>query len=218
VLFLDEIDALPPPAQGKLLRFLQERTFKPLGSESVQHVDVRVLAATNRDIEALVRTQRFRADLFFRLNVLPIQMIPLRDRAPDIPVLAAHFLDAAARADGGPARRLTAGAQAKLASHAWPGNVRELENVIQRTVAMAEGEWIDADDLPFTPAGGRAAVAAGSFREARARVVASFERSFVEELLRKHDGNVSAAAREAKKDRRAFGRLAKKHGLDRTAR
>jgi two-component system response regulator GlrR len=231
-LFLDEVDALSLPAQGKLLRFLQERTFKPLGDERHRQADVRVLAATNRDLGALVAQQRFRADLYFRLGVLLVHLMPLRERAGDIPILVAHFLERCAAATGR-TLRLTPAAVEHLVGHDYPGNVRELSNLIQRAAVMVEGEEIDVGDLEIKrpPATSSEATARASappsaslgpvrrgdtFREAKARAVEEFERAFVAELLRKHAGNITRASREARKDRRAFGRLVKKLGLDRT--
>ena len=214
-LFLDEIDALPLIGQSKLLRFLQERTFKPLGADRFVRADVNVLAATNRNLDSLVREQRFRADLYFRLNVLTLHMQPLRQRREDIQLLAQHFADAicAEQALG----RTTVSPQSvrKLTHHDWPGNVRELYNVMQRAVLYADGGPIRPCHIVFAP-GGEPRAEDGeqsSFRQAREKVIEAFERAYVDELLRRHGGNVSRAAREARKERRAFGRLAKKYGI-----
>ena len=214
-LFLDEVDALPAAAQSKLLRFLQERTFKPLGADRFVRADVNVLAATNRDIDALVREHRFRSDLYFRLNVLSLHLVPLRARREDIPVLARHFVEVICAEQGLARKTLTPPAVRKLSLYGWPGNVRELYNVIQRALVFSEGDAIRPIDVtPHAmrddePDGGEAP----SFRQARARALESFERGFVEELLQRHGGNVTRAAREAQKDRRAFGRLIKKYSL-----
>jgi DNA-binding NtrC family response regulator len=211
-LFLDEVDALSPSAQAKLLRFLQERTYKPLGAERFLRADVRILAATNRDLETFVRQKGFREDLFFRLNVLRLQVPPLRERRGDIELLARSFLDAACREAGLPAKHFGPCALRKLAHYDWPGNVRELVNIVQRTVLFSPGAQILASHIPLPepPAEGPPE----TFRRAKARVVENFERVFVDSLLRKHQGNVTRAAHEAQKDRRAFGRLVKKHGLE----
>jgi len=227
VLFLDEVDALSMVAQAKLLRFLQDHCYRPLGSDRFIQASVRVVAATNRDLGARVRDGRFRADLFFRLNVLRIDVPPLRERRTDIPLLAAHFLH---RWDGVRAhpRAPTAAALAKLCGHAWPGNVRELENVLRRTLATIAQDAVEIDetdvDLAWTLVATQAgppvvAQSAGvvrpgvaeSFRVAKARAIAEFERCFVVQLLREHDGNITQAARAAHKDRRALGRLVKKY-------
>ncbi|HEY8077304.1 MAG TPA: sigma-54 dependent transcriptional regulator [Labilithrix sp.] len=151
-LFLDEIGEIPPATQVKLLRVLQERSFERVGGNEVITVDVRVIAATNRDLAADVSAGRFREDLFYRLNVVHIEMPPLRVRGADIVALADHFvrrfaLENHKRIDG-----LTEQARSKLMGHRWPGNVRALENMIERAVVLCEGSTIDADDLPFEAA------------------------------------------------------------------
>jgi DNA-binding NtrC family response regulator len=225
VLFLDEVDALSPVAQAKLLRFLQERSYRPLGGDRFIEADVRVLAATNRDLAALVEERRFRADLYFRLNVLRIEIIPLRQRPGDIPLLARHFLRRVAgdRAGGtsSPERRLSDAALQKLGRYHWPGNVRELENVLVRALVRAapNAPEIDEGDIDLAVTAAPAAMAPPadpaprdeSFRLAKARAVAEFERVFVREMLHRHGGNITRAARAAGKDRRAFGRLVKKY-------
>lgn len=216
-LFLDEVDSLSLSAQAKLLRFLQERTYKPLGADRFVHANVTVLAAVNQDPERLVAQQRLRADLFFRLNVLRLYLPPLRQRRDDIPLLARHFVDSVCAETGTGRKTLTPTAIRKLSQHDWPGNARELLNVIQRAVLFSEGSQIlpghvftsdplhDAEpDETF-----------GGFREARSQAVAAFEKLYVENVLRKHEGNVTRAAREAGKDRRAFGRLVKKYRIQR---
>jgi DNA-binding NtrC family response regulator len=215
VLFLDEVDALSPAAQGKLLRFLQERTFKPLGAERFRTANLRIIAATNGNLEALVEQRRFRADLFFRLNILPLRLMPLRERHSDIPLLAECFLRSSSLA-GQVTKRFTLRAIEALCDYSWPGNVRELYNLVQRAVVLGEHTEIDAEDLlPNNPCASttRATGPELSFREAKARAVAEFEKNFVESLLRRCQGNISRASREAGKDRRAFGRLVKKYSL-----
>jgi len=217
-LFLDEIDSLSQPSQAKLLRFLQERTYRPLGSDRFVRADVNVLAASNGDLEKMVGEHRFRSDLFFRLNVLRLHMIPLRERRGDIPVLARHFLEELCAEQGESPKSLAAATVTMLMQATWPGNVRELYNVMQRAVVFSKGPWIlpsdiaigdDArDDDPAAPDG---------FRQARARAIEAFERSYVMEALRKHNGNITQSARYARQDRRAFGRLVKRYGIDRTS-
>ena len=223
-LFLDEIDSLSAPAQAKLLRFLQERTYRPLGGDRFVRANVNVIAATNRDLEALVGEQKFRADLFFRLSVLRLHMIPLRERRDDIPLLARHFLDSICAEDRVPRKVLAASALVELRRQAWPGNVRELHNVVQRAFVYAPGTHLlpvhiasaqtrsagEADDLAARD--GKACV---SFRAARTRAIEGFERLYVIEMLKEHNGNITRAARGAGQDRRAFGRLVKRHGIDR---
>src|SRR5262249_53877907 len=129
-LFLDEIDSLSLAAQAKLLRFLQDQTFRPLGGERHERADVRIIAASNRDLEARVQAKEFRADLFFRLNILRVHLPPLRDRRDDIPLLAQQMLEELRAGDGVPAKSLTCAAIRMLKVHDWPGNVRELSNVV----------------------------------------------------------------------------------------
>jgi two-component system response regulator GlrR len=210
-LFLDEVDALSPSAQAKLLRFLQERTYKPLGAERFSRADIRILAATNRDLETCVREKRFREDLFFRLNVLRLQVLPLRERRGDIELLARSFLDSTCRESALPAKIFSPSALRKLVHYGWPGNVRELINMVQRAVVFSPGVQILASHIPLPEPPPDAAPE--TFRHAKARAVENFERVFVDALMRKHLGNVTRAAHEAQKDRRAFGRLVKKHKL-----
>ena len=149
-LFLDEIGEIPAGTQVKLLRFLQERSFERVGSNETVHVDVRVIAATNRRLDQEVREGRFREDLYYRLNVVSIEMPPLRVRPGDVLLLAEHFLRRYARENGKEIRGLAPNAVAKLAEYTWPGNVRELENVVERAVVMCDSEQVKAEHLPAT--------------------------------------------------------------------
>lgn len=212
-LFLDEVDNLPATAQAKLLRFLQERSYRPLGSDRFRQADVRIVVATNRDLDARVAAGHFRGDLYFRLNVLSLRLTPLRERPGDVPLLAHHFLEQESRG-GPPARTFTPEALHRLAQYQWPGNVRELLNVVQRAVVFGSGPSIGADDLRLPGATSQSA-SHESFRSARAQAMDRFERGYIAELLRKHGGNITHAAREAQKDRRAFGRMVKRLGLAR---
>ncbi|HET9252862.1 MAG TPA: sigma-54 dependent transcriptional regulator [Candidatus Eisenbacteria bacterium] len=211
-LFLDEVDALSLSAQGKLLRFLQERTYKPLGDDRFLHADVNVLAASNHDLEGLVKERRLRTDLYFRLNVLRIHLEPLRDRRDDIALLTRHFVKSLCAERGLPHKGLSPSTLEHLERYDWPGNVRELFNVVQRAVVFSTEPLIHPRDLLMATSEEVKAPRA-TFREARARAIETFERSYVEELLRRNAGNVTRAAREAQKDRRAFGRLVKKYSL-----
>jgi two-component system, NtrC family, response regulator GlrR len=217
-LFLDEVDSLSLGAQSKLLRFLQERTYRPLGCDRFLKADVNVIAATNRDIEQSVRQGQFRSDLYFRLNVLRVDLPALSKRPTDIPLLARYFLRTHCNHMG--AKLFTNAALRKLETHDWPGNVRELLNVVQRAAVLSEGAHIlpsaisfsarsSCDELPeFDDS------ATEDFREGRSRAIEAFEKRYVEELLHKHRGNVTRAAVEAGKDRRAFGRLKKKYSIE----
>jgi DNA-binding NtrC family response regulator len=200
-LFLDEIGDLPPDLQAKLLRVLQEREFQRLGSGEPVRIDVRVVAATNCDLPRRIEQGRFREDLFYRLNVVPIRMPPLRARVEDIPLLAEHFADKICGFEDLPPKRLTAEAIRRLSVHTWPGNVRELENAVEMAIALSgDRPWLDALDFPEParglPAGGRAPVVAVpdaglDFEE----TVAAIERSILAQALEKTGGNKKAAAR-----------------------
>jgi PAS domain S-box-containing protein len=161
-LFLDEVGEIPLPLQGKLLRVLQEGQFERVGEARTRDVDVRVIAATNRDLKALTRRGRFREDLYFRLNVFPIDLVPLRERADDIPLLALHLLNGVCKRLKTGELRLTEGDARRLAQYAWPGNVRELQNVIERAAILARNGRvrIDLPDLAIAGGPGRRALAA----------------------------------------------------------
>ncbi len=213
-LFLDEVDSLSPAAQAKLLRFLQERQFRALGSEKWTQGDARILAASNRDLARQIAEKQFRQDLYFRLDVLRVEVPPLRERPRDIPLLAQHFLSQYQQP--GMHKALSPAALHRLESHHWPGNVRELLNVIQRAIVFSQGPRIEVSDIALS----QEAVhpRRQDFRTAREETLASFERAYVEQLLQRHQGNITHAAKEAGKERRAFGRLAKKHGFRATTR
>ncbi|MFI5306978.1 MAG: sigma-54-dependent transcriptional regulator [Polyangiales bacterium] len=147
-LFLDEVSEIPPPLQVKLLRFLQEKEFERVGGNQTLRVDVRIVAATNRELGELVKQGRFREDLFYRLNVVQIELPPLRARRSDIPLLAEHFMRVHAKANGFEIKRLTDGAVRALMAYPWPGNVRELENVMERAVVLTTSDTIDVEHLP----------------------------------------------------------------------
>ena len=210
-LFLDEIDTLPPLAQVKLLRFLQEHQYRLLGSTKTLQADVRVIAASNADLEEAVQSGKLRRDLYYRLNTVPITLPPLRERPEDIPLLARHFLAKYAAEFNKPAEDFSAEALHALVLYEWPGNVRELEHVVERVVVLAEHALICAADLHIP----RLSTAAGpdSFQEAKAKVVARFERAYIHSLLVAHRGNITKAAQAARKNRRAFWQLMTKHGI-----
>lgn len=212
-LFLDEIDCLSLTTQGKFLRLLQENKFRPLGSEHFRDADVRVIAATNRNLSQLVESKAFRQDLFFRLDVLRIHLPPLRERLDDVAALARHFVNICCENNNLRKKLLTPSALCKLERHHWPGNIRELYNTIQRAVLISPGAEIAALHIEIRPGAPESAEQSSSFQSAKNAAIERFERGFVQRLLERHGGNVSRAAREAQKDRRAFGRLAKKYGL-----
>ncbi len=212
-LVLDEIDSLSPRGQVSLLRFLQDRTYRPLGSRTEHRADVRVVTASNADLEALAGRGQFRKDLLFRINLLHVEMPPLRRRAGDVPLLAAHFLAECSRRYAMPPKRLEPGAIAWLDGHDWPGNVRELENVVSRAALLAPSAAIALDDV--APSSARAEPS-GSFeyRGARAAALEAFHRRFLSLLVREADGNLSFAARLCGADRRVLGRLLKRYAID----
>jgi transcriptional regulator with PAS, ATPase and Fis domain len=211
-LFLDEIESLPLNAQAKLLRFLQEKEYRPVGSTATRRADVRVIAASNSDIAGLMRRGDFRQDLYFRLNVLTITLPPLRERLEDIAALAMHFIDKCCRQMQRPSFGLSPQALKRLMAHDWPGNVRELQNVMEHAVLFSREPVIRAADLNL-PETTPAAEGEESFRDAKARTVNAFERSYIERLLSAKSGNVTHAAEAAKKDRRAFFELMRKHHI-----
>ena len=243
-LFLDEINALPPKAQVALLRFLQDQRYRPLGGGGDRRANVRIIAATNHNLEELVQQGAFRADLFFRIKILFVNMPPLRLRDGDVPLLAEHFLDDCAQRFREPRKRLAKETQAALERYSWPGNVRELENLILREYLMTDGAELtwqtEAMPAPWaviahTPATGTMPIAVSiaasmdasaggtlaepaaapgrSYAAAKAAAMADFDRRFLHDLLTRSAGNVTRAAAEAGKDRRALGRLVKKYGF-----
>lgn len=213
-LFLDEVDALPIPFQSKLLRLLQEHTYRPIGSERFVKTEVKIISACNQDLNKLLRERRFRLDLFFRLNVLQLHLVPLRERRSDISILARYFVNRLSVESGTPPKALAPAVVQKLREYDWPGNVRELYNVIQRAFIFSQGGQIqprDVCDLPVLNAPSKPS--SGNFRDARARALEAFARAYIEEKLRETGGNITRASRLAKKDRRAFGRLIKRYNI-----
>ncbi|MGH9768009.1 MAG: sigma-54 dependent transcriptional regulator [Blastocatellia bacterium] len=214
-LFLDEIDSLPLMAQVKLLRFPQEKEFRQLGSSKTRRADVRVITATNLDIEKAVNTGKVRQDLYYRLNIIPLKLPPLRERREDILLLAEHFL---ARCAAKFHKRVTGfdlEARQKLLLHDWPGNVRELEHAVERAAALSSRALIQSSDLALSFGhGGDGLANHVSFKAAKAKVVAEFERTYLQALLMAYNGNVTRAAEAAHKDRGALCQLLRKHRID----
>ena len=235
--FLDELGELQLDLQPKLLRVLEQREVKRIGGTKPIKVDVRIVAATNRNLEEEVRAGRFREDLFYRLTVVRLVLPPLRDRREDIRHLARHFLENGNfnrdRSGGRRINQFAPGVLDRLSQYDWPGNVRELHNVIERAVSFAESDTIELNDLPehiAWPRGVvgdpgsrtdisvplpdfRAAEIDGTFKDAKERWIASFERDYIASLLRKNNGNISHAAREAEIDRKYFRKLMKKYAI-----
>ncbi|HEX5604759.1 MAG TPA: sigma-54 dependent transcriptional regulator, partial [Pyrinomonadaceae bacterium] len=212
-LFLDEVDSLAQSAQVKLLRVLQERQYRPLGGQ-YRRADMRVIAATNQNLHTQMQAGAFREDLFYRLNVVTLNLPALRDRSDDIVPLAMHFMKIAGQEYGRSVKDLSAGAIQKLNSYAWPGNVRELENVIRQAVILGQGQIIRARDLQIAKREViTASPAFGSLKASKAHLIEEFERNYLEEAMVACSGNISKAARLAGKDRRTFFALLKKYGI-----
>lgn len=234
-IFLDEIDALTPKAQAALLRFLQDRTYRRVGGGSLLQVDVRVLVASNADLDALARERRFRQDLLYRLRVLSLRLPPLRERPGDGVLLARNMLKRLSHQYRTHARGLHADGEDFIRRYDWPGNIRELENVIHREFLMSDDEALRLretreelmpGDVAAAPAETASALASASvpestvadadctsFKDAKAKAVAEFERSYVREMLARAGGNLSQAARLSNQERSAFGKLVRKYRL-----
>ncbi|MFO0723783.1 MAG: sigma 54-interacting transcriptional regulator [Myxococcota bacterium] len=229
-IFLDELGEFGLDLQPKLLRVLESREVQKVGGEGYDPVDVRVIAATNRNLKAEVRAGRFREDLYYRLAVVKIVLPPLRDRVSDIPRLVEHFIT-----QNGSAFSIDPGCYGALKAHRWPGNVRELKNVVDRASALSRGKTnvdlsrfmlepeegltprpslIQAPSASTSPASPLSAADKLSFKEAKGRVVADFESQYIQSLLREHGNNISLAAREAGIDRKHFKDLMRKYGID----
>jgi DNA-binding NtrC family response regulator len=191
---LDEIGDVPANIQIKLLRVLQEREFERLGSNKTQHIDVRVIAATNRDLRVALEDGTFREDLYYRLNVVPIEVPPLRERKEDIPYLARHFVEKLAPDAGGRVQGITDAAIDKLMGYSWPGNVREIENVIERSIVMASGDKLDADDIRLDM-NLRARTGPGELGLPEGMSLDNYEQELIKNALKQADGNKSQAAR-----------------------
>jgi two-component system response regulator GlrR len=209
-LFLDEVDALPLNAQVKLLRFLQEKEYRPVGSSALLRADVRVIAASNCGLAARVAGGGFRQDLYFRLNVLSLALPSLRERREDIPPLALHFVGQYARQMRRRVDALSPAALRALLAHDWPGNVRELQHVMERAVLMCPDRVIGAEHVDM----GRPVAGDLSFQAAKQSLIATFERGYIENLLQSTGGNITRAAAAARKNRRAFWQLIRKYRID----
>ena len=212
-LFLDEIDALSAKAQAAMLRFLQDRTYRRVGSGVTRQADVRIIVASNANLEQLVEERRFRRDLLYRLNVLTLRMPALRERKGDPVELAKMFLVRFSRQYRVPPKTFHPDSLAFIEHYAWPGNVRELENVVHREFLMCEGSEVLLDGAGYGGTAERHEEDDMNFKAAKARAIAEFELRFVRDLLGRTNGNISRAAQLAGQDRSAFGKLARKHGF-----
>ena len=221
--FIDEVGDLNPGIQAKLLRVLQEKEFRPVGGIKSIKVDVRLIAATNQDLEKLIEKGRFREDLFYRLNIVPIHLPTLRDRKEDIPLLAVHLLKAAARKQNRKITGFSPEVMNRLMEYEWPGNVRELENMIERLVIMADDEVIRPGRLPPNIQGRKLSIDVATpktntelkrlKKEIRAQAVERVEKAFLADVLNRNNWNVSRAAREAGMQRQNFQALIRKYKL-----
>jgi len=230
-LFLDEVGEIPLSVQQRLLRVLQEHEVRPVGGTGARKVDVRVIAATHVNLDDLVAEQRFRPDLYYRLNVVAVRMPPLRERMDDIPLIVAHLLEKHATRMKRPTPRFSPEAMAVLSRYNWPGNVRELENLIQRALALSADQEIGPEVLPPRLAQGSAPrpivsdpappltpdelawVDELTYKQAREHAIGQFERTYFERLLRRTDGNLSEAARIAGLDRSNLRRTLSRLGM-----
>jgi transcriptional regulator with GAF, ATPase, and Fis domain len=202
-LFLDEVGDMPLETQAKLLRAIQEKELERVGGNTPIRVDVRLIAATNQDLEALVAAGRFREDLYYRLRVVTLTIPPLSDRREDIPLLIDHVLREASQRFKRPLKPLSGEALRACVGHEWKGNVRELKAALEQALLLAPGEEIGVADLLTTRAPAQAPAVPVhatngpvSFREAKEHVVESFERQFLQDALRRNGGNISKAAEE----------------------
>jgi two-component system response regulator GlrR len=209
-LFLDEIGDLYPSCQVKLLRVLQEHEVRRLGETKSRGVNVRIIAATNRDLRKEMEEKRFREDLFHRISVLPITLPPLRERREDVPLMVDHFVRRFNRELGRSIHGFTPRALERLKAHPWPGNVRELENRVKQAMVMAKGDLMDTESLAMFSDPSSMGVEFPPFRKARAE----FERNYVVQCLQMTGGKVAASARLAGKDRKDFYEMMKKHAID----
>jgi DNA-binding NtrC family response regulator len=211
-LFLDEIDCLPLLAQSKLLRFLQEKEYRQLGSSKMRKADVRVIAASNANFEEVVTSGKLRRDLYYRLNVIRLVLPPLRERREDIPLLLQHFLEKYAREFSREVPKITPEILQTLMLYDWPGNVRELEHIIERAIILSENGVISSAEINLLDGGGTRTQE--TFQQAKANIIKQFERTYIQRLLQANQGNITRAAQAARKNRRAFWQLIRKHQID----
>jgi len=216
-LFLDEVGAITPYVQVKLLRLLQNRQYRPLGDYKQHGANIRIIAATNTDLQSLVEKGTFRKDLFYRLNVVSLYVPPLRERREDIPILVEHFRQRYAKEYKKQIKGFKTDAMRQLISYSWPGNIRELENKIRQIIVMSENPVIDIEGFQL---GTSQSAAKRSeleyFNVAKRRVIDSFARTYLTQLLEEHRGDVIGAARRAGKSRTGLWNLLKKYDIEPT--
>ncbi len=212
-IFIDEVEILSLRSQVKLLRFLQEKTYRSLGNTKSVKANVRIIAASNKDLREKITRGRFREDLFYRLNIIHLELPPLRERKGDIPLLANYFLRKYACKIGKKVG-FSEMALGKLCSYEFPGNIRELENIVQRAMIMSKGDIIQSEDIHIPII--RKSSSLKIFKEAKAEAIRKFEKNYIIQLLRIHHGNITHAAKAAGKERSAFGKLVRKYNIDTT--
>jgi two-component system, NtrC family, response regulator HydG len=221
-IFLDEIGEISPAFQVKLLRVLQDGEYKKVGSSEVGHTDVRVIAATNKELKLMVQAGTFREDLYYRLHVIGIHLAPLRDRKEDIPLLAYHFLNKYNEKMKRNVREISLDAMQVLQSYAWIGNVRELENVIERCLVLSSGDVIRAKDMPtqilsktfYLGAQEENDLSRFNYRDAKLRALDLFNKSYITHLLKDTKGNISLASNRAGMDRSNFKKIIKRYDIN----
>ncbi len=211
-IFLDEIGELPLELQPTLLRALDKKAVRRVGSNTYEKVDVRIVAATNRDLRAEIAAKAFREDLYYRLAVIRVTLPALRERGGDIPILVEYFIK---HFSAGRNLVITPDDMARIQRHSWPGNVRELRNVIERACVLSKGDTLNLDDAFSETAAPALGIRTDlPFKEAKGQLVELFEREYIVDLMRRHKMNLSAAAREAQIDRKHLRELIRKYGLD----
>ena len=223
--FMDEISELPLNLQVKLLRVLEDRRIRRVGSNREIEIDIRLISATNRNIQQMVKEGVFREDLFYRVNTFVIHLPPLRERMDDLPLLAVHFLKRYAKSTSKVVEGIAPEVMSVLKSHAWNGNVRELQHVIERAVALTTENVVRLEDLPDQlwrgadegtgePSPEERSHFDLPFKDAKEAMIESFERKYILKLLSKHKGNISRAAEGSGIDRRSLHRLLVKHRIE----
>ncbi|MCF8095310.1 MAG: sigma-54 dependent transcriptional regulator [Desulfobacteraceae bacterium] len=219
-IFLDEIGDVSPAIQTKLLRVLQEREIRPLGDNRSVKVDVRIIASTNQDLKARIRDGMFREDLYYRLNVLPVHLSPLRERISDIPLIAENLLQKHRKRLKKPEKKMSADLMARLQSRKWEGNVRELENLVIQAILFSAQDTIGPEDLESLPRGQGAScptefidVEGLPYREAKEAVLRSFNAGYIGDLLKKTGGNVTRAAKKCGLERQALQQIMRRYDI-----
>jgi len=213
-LFLDEIGVLSPHIQVKLLRLLQDKEYKSLGEAKPRKADIRITAATNRDIRSLVKEGMLRKDLYYRLNIASLYIPPLRERMEDIPILVQHFIDKYSKEYDKPTKGLSEDAMRAFMSYSWPGNIRELENKIQQMIVMSSIPIMDLEDIELPIRGPNPRESKFEcFKITKKNIINSFEKTYLIQLLTEHRGDVPSAARRAGKSRTGLWNLIKKHNI-----